>query len=215
MTSGLRRFLDSTQEKRQQQQQQQEVERCELCSEVAGETHGHIVDMHSRNIMCACRPCYMLFNAEGTTGQRFKSIPERHLYADDFKLDRATWDHIGIPVRMAFFFTNSEVEGTVAFYPSPAGATESLLDLDAWHRVLEDNPAFADTRADVEALLLNRVDSTFECFLVPIDACYRLVGLVKLHWRGFDGGTEAWEQIDGFFAELREASERVGGGSGG
>lgn len=211
MTSGLRRFLDSKQAKRQQP----EEERCELCSVVAGEHHGHIVDMHSRNILCACRPCYTLFNADGTTGQRFKSIPDRYLYTDAFSLDRSTWDNIGIPVRMAFFFTNSEVEGTVAFYPSPAGATESLLDLDAWQRVLEKNPAFADPMADVEALLLNRQDdNTFECYLVPIDACYRLVGLVKLHWRGFDGGTEAWEHIDGFFAELRERSERVGGGSG-
>jgi hypothetical protein len=207
MTSGLRRFIDSKQAKREEPQ----VERCELCSVEAGEHHGHVVDMHSRNILCACRPCYMLFNPDGSTGQRFKSIPDRHLYTDNFKLDRSTWDKIGIPVRMAFFFTNSEVEGTVAFYPSPAGATESLLDLDAWARVLEENPAFADATADVEALLVNRIDDTFECYLVPIDACYRLTGLVKLNWRGFDGGTEAWEKIDGFFAELREGSERVGG----
>ena len=38
---------------------------------------------------------------------------------------------------------------------------------------------------------------------MPIDACYRLVGLVRLHWKGFDGGTEAWQAIDGFFDELR------------
>lgn len=211
MTSGLRRFLDQTKTTRAQP----EVQRCELCSETTDEQHGHIVDMHSRNILCACRPCFLLFTADGSGGQRFKSIPDRYRYTDTFELDRATWDNIGIPVRMAFFFTNSEAGSTVAFYPSPAGATESLLDLEEWQRVLERNPAFADARADTEALLVNRVGETFECYLVPIDDCYRLVGLVKLHWRGFDGGTEAWEQIDGYFAELRERSEHVRGGADG
>ncbi|MGH3624681.1 MAG: DUF5947 family protein, partial [Sciscionella sp.] len=65
-------------------------------------------------------------------------------------------------------------------------------------------------KADVEALLVNRDGDSFECFLVPIDVCYTLVGIVKLRWRGFDGGTEAWEKIEAFFADLRERSERVG-----
>ena len=43
----------------------------------------------------------------------------------------------------------------------------------------------------------------------PIDACYRLVGLVRLHWRGFDGGAEAWHGIDGFFDDLREQARPV------
>jgi hypothetical protein len=65
---------------------------------------------------------------------------------------------------------------------------------------------------DVEALLVRRSDagrggaSSSEALLVPVDACYRLVGLVRLHWKGFDGGAEAWAAIDGFFAELREAA---------
>ena len=51
-----------------------------------------------------------------------------------------------------------------------------------------------------------------ECLLVPIDACYRLVGLVRMHWRGFDGGSEAWAAIDAFFAELNERARRLEGG---
>ena len=89
----------------------------------------------------------------------------------------------------------------MAFYPSPAGATESLLPLDTW-----DERGRAPTRvlADARARRRGAAGATgagdgFECFLVPIDACYELVGLVRLHWKGFDGGEEAWEAIDAFF----------------
>ena len=50
-----------------------------------------------------------------------------------------------------------------------------------------------DLEPDVEALLVQRpAAASFECFLVLIDACYELVGLVRMHWKGFDGGQEAW-----------------------
>ena len=38
---------------------------------------------------------------------------------------------------------------------------------------------------------------------MPIDACYELVGHLRRLWRGFDGGREAHEAIDAFFAGLR------------
>ena len=124
-------------------------------------------------------------------------------------LAEATWDSIGIPVAMAFFFSNSTLGHTVAFYPSPAGATESLLSLESWTELLAATPTLADLLPDVEALLVHKGNSGFECFLVPIDACYQLVGLVRRHWKGFDGGEEAWAAIHEFFAGLRERSELV------
>ena len=41
---------------------------------------------------------------------------------------------------MAFFFHNSVLGRIVAQYPSPAGATESLLDLAAWDAIAAANP---------------------------------------------------------------------------
>ena len=111
---------------------------------------------------------------------------------------------------MAFFFMNSELGRMAAFYPSPAGATESLLPLGAWERVIDANPDFSDAATDVEALLLRRDDDKTACYLVPIDVCYELVGRVKMHWRGFSGGETVWAEIDAFFAGLQERSERVG-----
>jgi hypothetical protein len=193
------------------------VERCEMCAEPIGEEHGHVVNLEDRRIMCTCRPCTLLFTHAGagserraedasTPMRRFRTVPERYRYDPGFVMSESDWDDLAIPVRMAFFFRNSGMGRTVAFYPSPGGATESELPLDAWVRVLATNPAVADVEPDVEALLVDRDSGAY---LVPIDACYELVGLVRLHWKGFDGGEEAWEQINGFFEGLRERSEPV------
>lgn len=178
--------------------------RCDLCAEPAGGDHGHVVNTESRALLCACRSCYLLFTHEQTGRRRHRSVPERYLHLPSFRLTSADWEELQIPVRTAFFFRNSVLDRTVALYPSPAGATESLLPLETWERVTAENPVLADVRPDVEALLVDRgPEGGFACHLVPIDACYELVGLVRLHWKGFDGGQEAWRAIDGFFAELR------------
>jgi hypothetical protein len=192
------------------------VEKCEMCAEPIGEEHGHVANLEDRRILCTCRPCTLLFTHEGAGSERptdgdspmrrFQAVPERYRYDPDFAMSEGDWDELAIPVRMAFFFRNSGMGRTVAFYPSPGGATESELSLDAWIRVLAANPAVADVEPDVEALLVDRETGAY---LVPIDVCYELVGLVRLHWKGFDGGEEAWEKIDAFFAGLRERGERV------
>jgi hypothetical protein len=91
----------------------------------------------------------------------------------------------------------------VAFYPSPAGATESLIGLDSWGSIERENPVLGELQPDVEALLVYRVASVREHYRVSIDHCYRLVGLVRVHWRGFSGGAQAWEEIGRFFVALR------------
>ncbi|XVQ86890.1 DUF5947 family protein [Microbispora siamensis] len=200
MSTGLRRFREPA--------RAESVERCEMCAELLEGEHGHVVDLETRALMCVCRGCRLLFARPGQG--RYRAVPDRFLYAPSFRVSPADWDDLGIPVRTAFFFHNSSLGRTVAFYPSPAGATESLLPLATWERVLAANPALADAEPDVEALLVDRApDGSFSCHLVPIDACYRLVGLVRLHWKGFGGGREAWEAIDGFFAALRRRARIV------
>jgi hypothetical protein len=207
MKGGLRRFVASAAPSPPPAEEQ--VERCEMCAEPIGEWHGHVVNVESRSLMCTCRPCAMLFTQEGAAGGRFKAVPERYRYAANVPLAEATWDAIGIPVATAFFFTNSTLGQTVAFYPSPAGATESQLSLELWTDLLAAIPNMADLAADVEALLVHKSQDGFECFAVPIDSCYQLVGLVRMYWKGFDGGEEAWAAIHKFFDDLRERSEHV------
>jgi hypothetical protein len=103
---------------------------------------------------------------------------------------------------MAFFFRNTRAERVSAFYPSPAGPTESLLELEAWTELEADNPVLTELESDVEALLVSRARGMNEHWLVPIDDCYELVGIIRSRWRGFGGGEEVWSEIDGFFDDL-------------
>jgi hypothetical protein len=189
-----------------------------MCAEPIGDGHSHVVNLDSRQIMCTCRACWLLFTHQGAAGGRYRAVPDRYLHDPAFQLDEGRWEALQIPVRVAFFFNNSDLGKVVAFYPSPAGATESLLSLEAWEEVVAANPVMTDLVPDTEALLVQRAGEGFECFLVPIDACYELVGLVRMHWKGFDGGEEAWAAIDGFFDAVRDRSrpvEKAVGGSGG
>jgi hypothetical protein len=179
-------------------------ERCEMCAEPIGEQHQHVVDLVGRGLMCTCRPCYLLFTADGAQ-QRYRAVPDRYLSLPDFALGGGQWDELEIPVGLAFFFVNSVQARTVAFYPGPAGATESELPLGAWGRILDANPVLGTLVPDVEALIVRMPDrsrSRPEAHLVPVDRCYELVGLLRTAWRGFDGGQEARALLDAFFADL-------------
>lgn len=173
-------------------------ERCEMCREVISDEHSHVVDVRNRSMMCTCRPCYLLFCREDAD-LAYKSVPDRYLTFPDFALSAGQWDDLSIPVGVAFFFSHSALEKVVAFYPSPAGATESELPLDAWDGILDANPAMKTARDDVEAILLRKIDDTVTCYLVPVDACYELVGHLRRLWRGFDGGQDVHRRLDEFF----------------
>jgi hypothetical protein len=187
-------------------------ERCEMCTQHLPDRHTHLVDLTSRSLMCCCRACFFLFEPEGAGGGRYRPVPERYLHDPGFKLSRAQWDELAIPVGVVFVFAQSQSDQPVAFYPSPAGATESLLPLGIWGEVMQANPAFADARPDVEAVLLRREGESFDGYLVPIDACYDLVGRVRLKWKGFGGGEEVWQAVADFFGELTERADPVSRG---
>ncbi|MET0739890.1 MAG: DUF5947 family protein [Acidimicrobiales bacterium] len=194
---------------RQASSQLPEEERCEMCAVVIPPEHQHVVNLESRGLLCTCRACYLLFVDRGAAGGKFRSVPDRHLSLTGFGMSQGEWDALQIPVSVAFFFHNSVMDKVVAFYPSPAGATESLLALDAWEQLVSANPVLVSLEPDVEALLVRRADGASDSFLVPIDACYELVGLLRTRWRGFDGGQDAHEAIDGFFAALATRSTVV------
>jgi hypothetical protein len=182
------------------------VEVCELCGAPIAAEHPHLVDVTARQVLCACRPCFLLFDNSGATASRFRAVPDRYLHAPDLALTAEQWERLQIPVAIAFFFHHSTQGQAVAFYPGPAGATECLLGLDTWDELTRANPLLAGMRPDVEALLVHRRPEAFDSFIVPITACYELVGRIRMHWKGFQGGEEAWREIDAFFAGLRARS---------
>lgn len=181
-------------------------EHCELCGAALGEDHRHLLEPGSRELLCACRPCALLFDREGAAAGRYKLLPERRLRLEGFALSDAVWDELCVPVDMAFFFHSSAAGRVLAYYPSPLGPTESQLPLDAWREIERENPVLADLEEDVEALLADRVRGARRYWLVPLDECYRLIGLIRTRWRGLTGGKEVWREIEGFFRELDERS---------
>jgi hypothetical protein len=183
------------------------VERCEMCSQALPPTHEHLVEAANRRLICACGACAILF--EGQSGTKYKRVPRRVVFLKDFQMTDAQWDGLMVPIEMAFFFHSTPHGRTIALYPSPAGPTESLLPLDTWTDIVETNPILNEMESDVTALLVNRVghgrgSHPSECYLVPIDECYKLVGLIRAHWHGLSGGTEVWREINGFFAALKQ-----------
>ena len=175
-----------------------------MCAEPIGDSHQHVVNLTSRGLMCTCRGCYLLFTAQNAQ-LRYRAVPERYLSFPDFTLRADQWDALEIPVGLAFFFHNSTLDRTIAFYPGPAGAAESELPLGAWEDIVADNPRLRLAVPDVEALLLRAPDrdrTDFDCHLVPVDACYELVGRLRKVWRGFDGGREARDAMEQFFAAI-------------
>jgi hypothetical protein len=185
-------------------------EHCELCGSAVAAEHEHLVEPGKQRLVCACQACAILFSGQGFGGQmkqRYKRVPARIRFLPGFRLTDGQWDGLMVPINMAFFFESSASGRITAVYPSPAGATESLLPLETWEQIAGENPELRSMEADVEALLVNRLGASRgfpanQYFLLPIDQCFKLVGLVRTNWRGFSGGEELWRELAGYFATL-------------
>lgn len=174
---------------------------CELCAAAVPETHDHLVDVESRRLLCACPMCRMV-------GGKYRLVPSRYVHHASMTIASAEWDPLGIPVGLVFFVLNSHLGRTVACYPGPAGATESVLALDTWPALTERHAWLQQLAPDVEALLVRRTGDDYRCFIVPLDACYELVGRIRKTWTGFGGGDVVDREIDRFFAELLRKTEQ-------
>jgi hypothetical protein len=188
----LRRFLPANR-----------AARCELCGAELAAEHGHLLEMKGRRLVCACEACGVLFAHRGAGV--YRRMPRRVRWLPDFCLTDAEWEALGIPIGLAFFVPDSATGRVVAYYPGPGGPVESLLGLEAWTGVAARNPVLTELEPDVEALLANRIGGTREYCTAPVDRCYELCGVIRMHWRGLSGGEEMRREIAAFFARLREA----------
>lgn len=184
------------------------VSSCDLCGAPGGDPHPHLVEIAEARLVCCCRACALLFGERESA--RYRRVPERIVALDGFAFDDAQWEALAIPVDVAFFYKSTKEGRVVAGYPGPAGATRSLLELAAWQDLIDANPPLAEFAPDVEALLVRRAGGARECFRVPIDQCYALVGLLRRHWRGVSGGESAWQTLDDFFARLARGEPGTG-----
>jgi hypothetical protein len=185
-----------------------EGERCDFCATPVAPEHDHLIELAARRILCTCRPCHIVFEPAGAAQGKYRAIPKRYREIAEFAVDDATWDSLQLPIGLVFFFYNSTERRTVAFYPSPAGATESLLPLEEWAGIVARYSEFSSIEPDVEAILIQRNREISRCFIVPIDAAYELVGLIRTCWKGFDGGQEAHQKIAQYFEKVQARSGR-------
>jgi hypothetical protein len=182
------------------------LERCELCSAPIPAEHRHLLELSSRELLCACRPCSILFDRREASEGRYRLVGDRRLALADVDLDDVMWAELRLPVDMAFFFHSSAAGRVMAYYPSPLGPTESLLGLEAWQALAAANPVLRTLESDVEALLVNRARGARQHWIVPIDECYALVGLIRTRWHGLTGGADVWLELGRFFERLDRRS---------
>ena len=174
-------------------------EQCELCGLTLAPKHRHLLHLDERRILCACETCW----ATRTGDPEFRPVGNRTLMLEGFSLSDEEWASFEIPIALAFFMVSTVTRGVVGLYPSPAGATECELDLEAWERLCAANPVLETLEADAEALVINRMAEPPQHAIVPIDRAYELVGVIKASWEGISGGAATERAVEGYFAALR------------
>ncbi len=188
--------------------QRNKAERCGICNAVIPPGHAHLLDISTRKLVCSCNPCAIVLS--GNRG-KYRRVPQKIRFLPNFKLTDSQWEDLMIPINMAFFFEDSAAAKVTALYPSPAGVVESLLPRERWNDIVAENAELKEMEPDVEALLVNRLGAArghdaASYYLLPIDECFRLVGLIRTHWHGLSGGTEVWREVAKFFAGMKERS---------
>jgi hypothetical protein len=176
-----------------------EVEKCEVCGSSLSEDHRHLLELGERRILCACEPCIAMRSGV----ENYCPVGTRTLWLDDFEFPDELWAAFQLPIGLAFFLRSTGTNTVVALYPSPAGATESELHLESWQALVARNPILEQLEADGEALVVNRMTDPPEHAIVPIDECYRLVGLIKSNWTGISGGNAIADAVPRFFKHVR------------
>jgi hypothetical protein len=183
--------------------------RCGLCGTAipAHPTHAHLFDTRRRRVECACGACTLLFGADDRAA--YRRLPTRVELLPPSRLTDGDWQALGVPIRLAFFVARAP-NAVECVYPSPAGPVASTLGAEEAAQLAAAYPGFRALVPDVEALLLAELAERRAAFRLPIDECYRLVGLARRHFVGGSGGAAWWAAFDAWLAEL---ARRAGGGN--
>ncbi len=183
---------------------------CDICRSELIDTHRHVVEVKTRRILCACDLCSSSFSVQ--SNGRFRLIPQ-YVTRVALSFSDSQWARLGIPIGLAFFTVEKPSQGDAvivrAVYPSPAGAVASSVDSDLWQSLIESRAGSLRLLPDVESLLVRRTEGKHECFIVPVDRCFELIGIVRRNWQGMSGGVDVHHAIDQFFHQIDESASRI------
>ena len=145
-----------------------------------------MLELSSRELMCSCRPCSLLFDREGAGSGRYKLVPERRLRLEDFAISDAG---VGGAARSGghgvLLPLERRASGCSPTTPARWGRPSRSCELSSWQELEAANPILGELEPDVEALLVNRVarreHGTGSSRSTSATA---LVGLIRTRWRG-------------------------------
>ena len=177
---------------------------CELCVSGLSDDHRHLLHLDERRILCVCETCWSMRSGD----PEFRPCGSRTLWLEDFVMPDEVWAAFDMPTGLAFLMRSSASGTVIALYPSPAGATECELPLDAWEQLAARNPILERLEPDAEALVVNRLEKAGggdggQHLVVPIDQCYKLVGAIKESWEGISGGSAVESSVRVFIEAMR------------
>jgi hypothetical protein len=175
---------------------------CHLCAATVSGDHRHMLEVGTGRLWCSCHMCWLLFADPQAGGGRLRALPDRVTRVSAAAVPAAQWEALQIPIALVFFRFSSATGRATAFYPSPAGAIESQLPLDAWLDVVDANPWLESVAPEVEAVLVRGTPEGRSWYIVPIDACYELIGRIRTRWEGLSGGDRVRDEINRFFTAL-------------
>ena len=146
--------------------------------------------LRRRELLCACRACSLLFDRDAAGGGHYRLVPDRRLRLDRLRAGRR---RLGASCGSRSTWRSSSATpprgGCVAFYPSPMGPTESLLELSTWDELERANPVLRRS-----SRTSRRCWSTARAARGGSGSCRsttatRSSGVIRTRWRGFTGGT--------------------------
>lgn len=178
-------------------------EACDLCELPIPPKHRHLLHLDERRIVCVCATCWALRSGD----PEYRPTGNRTVWLEDFNLPDELWASFQVPIGLCFFFYSGSVHKIIGLYPSPAGATECELYLEAWDELKSLNPVLENLETDIEALMINRLSDPPQYAIAPTDRAYELVGIVKAKWEGISGGPELIKAVEDYFEDLRITSK--------
>ena len=187
--AALRRLLDA--------RRQTAHLRCELCGVSLAGQHWHAVNTETRRLLCTCAQC-----ADSTQAQSIRAVSTRYVHDGAMRISVEQWAALEIPVDLAFFFFNGALGRFIVSYPGPSGVVESALPLEQWQALIDAHPWLRHLDADVEAVIARRTTHGYECFVIPVDRCYELVGRIRTTWSGVSGGDTVRREVEMFFTDV-------------